>query len=114
MFIVLQTIVDSAHPLVREYIKTLEKEIKSNNWDKTRIIHIKQALAASEEQKQKAYDRLRKVEEFYPEIYNDLFVVDETPVFWRLLPLLSQGFFLVSLFWEMFPLFQGLQWKAVD
>ena len=80
MFIVLQTIIENAHPLVREYIKTLEQEIKSKNWDSVRIGHIKQALAASEEQKQKAYDMLNKIQDLYPDIYSDVIEMT-TPVF---------------------------------
>ncbi len=80
MFVLLQTITENAHPLVREYIKTLEQEVKSKNWDSVRIGHIKQALAASEEQKQKAYDMLNRVQELYPDIYSDL-IETQTPVF---------------------------------
>ena len=65
---------------MREYIKTLEQEVKSKNWDSVRIGHIKQALAASEEQKQKAYDMLNRVQELYPDIYSDL-IETQTPVF---------------------------------
>ena len=80
MFVLLQTITENAHPLVREYIKTLEQEVKSKNWDSVRIGHIKQALAASEEQKQKAYDMLNRVQELYPDIYSDL-CETQTPIF---------------------------------